>query len=72
MEIYMKPEPAFLRYKAREMIKDAGIENFSFDHDMLVMCGVRYVIEHCTCSDPDCGGVRLREADRGEIGPMLQ
>ena len=67
----MKPEPALLRYKAREMIKDAGIDNFSFDRDMLVLCGVRYAIEHCACTDPECGGVRLRKADLGEIGNLL-
>jgi hypothetical protein len=33
--------------------------NYTFDHDVLVMCGVRYTLAACNCGEPDCDGVRL-------------
>jgi hypothetical protein len=65
MEITMMIEPAHLLMRAREMAQSAGIDNVAFDRDMLVMCGVRYVVEQCACGDTECGGVRLRRASRG-------
>ena len=51
-----------LKAKARDKVERAGIANYSFDQDILVMCGVRYAIEACDCGEPDCDGVRLRKA----------
>ncbi len=51
-----------LKTMAQEKVERAGISNYSFDHDMLVMCGVRYMIEACRCGEPDCDGVSLRKA----------
>ena len=48
-----------LKARAREKVERAGISNYSFDHDVLVMCGVRYTIAACNCGEPDCDGVRL-------------
>lgn len=61
----MMIEPAHLLMKAREMAQHAGIDNVAFDRDMLVMCGIRYVVEQCACGDSECGGVRLRRAAGG-------
>ena len=41
------------------LLERAGISNYSFDQDILVMCGVRYTVEACDCGEPDCDGVRL-------------
>ncbi|AOF96210.1 hypothetical protein OVY48_17380 [Sphingobium sp. SA2] len=51
-----------LKAMAQEKVERAGISNYSFDRDTLVMCGVRYTLEACTCGEPDCDGVRLRKA----------
>ncbi len=48
-----------LKARAQEKIQRAGIANFSFDQDVLVMCGVRYALEACRCGEPECDGVRL-------------
>jgi hypothetical protein len=48
-----------LKARAQEKVERAGISNYSFDHDVLVMCGVRYTIAACNCGQPDCDGVRL-------------
>lgn len=53
-----------LKARAQEKIERAGIANYSFDRDDLVMCGVRYAIEICDCGEANCDGVRLRKADR--------
>jgi len=47
--------------QVRDMVKAAGIDNFRFDEGVLVMCGARYSIEKCGCTDPDCNGLRLRK-----------
>lgn len=51
-----------LKAMAQEKVERAGISNYSFDRDMLVMCGVRYTIEACQCGQSDCDGVSLRKA----------
>lgn len=51
-----------IKARAQEKVERAGISNYSFDQDILVMCGVRYAIEACECGEPDCDGVRLRKA----------
>lgn len=51
-----------LKAMAQEKVERAGISNYSFDRDTLVMCGVRYTLEACTCGEPGCDGVRLRKA----------
>ena len=38
-----------LKARAQEKVERAGISNYSFDQDVLVMCGVRYAIEACAC-----------------------
>ena len=53
-----------LKDRAQQKIERAGIANYSFDHDMLVMCGVRYTIAACECGELDCDGVRLQKAAR--------
>ncbi|MGC4251914.1 MAG: hypothetical protein QM605_10765 [Sphingobium sp.] len=60
-----------LKARAREKVERAGISNYSFDQDVLVMCGQRYVIEACDCGEPDCDGVRLSK-DVTIINPTLQ
>lgn len=50
-----------LKAKAQEKVERAGIANYSFDHDILVMCGIRYALEACSCGESDCDGVRLRK-----------
>ena len=60
-----------LKAKAQEKVERAGISNYSFDHDVLVMCGVRYTIEACNCGEPGCDGVRLRK-NATAIGRVLQ
>jgi hypothetical protein len=42
-----------LKARAQEKVERAGISNYSFDRDVLVMCGVRYAIEACECGEPD-------------------
>ncbi|EQB14503.1 hypothetical protein L288_01280 [Sphingobium quisquiliarum P25] len=51
-----------LKARAREKVERAGISNYSFDHDVLVMCGVRYTLAACSCGEPDCDGVRLERS----------
>jgi hypothetical protein len=65
-------ETSHLLQIAGNLVKDAGIDNFSFDKDMLVMCGVRYVIDACECGSDDCKGVRLRRAGALDSGSLLQ
>ncbi|MET0248100.1 MAG: hypothetical protein ABW164_00050 [Sphingobium sp.] len=48
-----------LKARAREKVERAGISNYSFDRDALVMCGMRYRYEDCACGDGECDGVRL-------------
>ena len=60
-----------LKARAQEKVERAGISNYSFDHDVLVMCGVRYMIEACSCGEADCDGVRLRK-DATAGGHILQ
>lgn len=60
-----------LKARAQEKVERAGISNYSFDHDVLVMCGVRYTLEACTCGDADCDGVRLRKTMTA-VGRVLQ
>ena len=60
-----------LKARAREKVERAGISNYSFDHDILVMCGVRYTIAACDCGEPDCDGVRL-EKDAAIMSRTLQ
>ena len=60
-----------LKIMAQEKVERAGISNYSFDNDVLVMCGVRYVIEACTCGGPDCDGVRLMR-DSGRVMRAVQ
>jgi hypothetical protein len=58
----MTPEPIDWADRVGEMVKAAGIDNFQFRDNMLVMCGVRYIIEQCECHDPGCNGLRLRRS----------
>lgn len=60
-----------LKARAQEKVERAGISNYSFDHDVLVMCGVRYTIAACECGEPECDGVRL-EKDATVAGRILQ
>ncbi|MEK7342191.1 MAG: hypothetical protein AABZ73_00025 [Pseudomonadota bacterium] len=60
-----------LKARAQEKVERAGISNYSFDQDILVMCGVRYAIEACDCGEPECDGVRLRK-NATAIGRILQ
>lgn len=68
---YMPLVDRFLRARAQEKVERAGISNYSFDHDVLVMCGVRYTIAACDCGEPDCDGVRL-EKDAALASRILQ
>ncbi|MDX3899678.1 MAG: hypothetical protein QHC40_04065 [Sphingobium sp.] len=63
-----------LKAMAQEKVERAGIANYSFDNDDLVMCGIRYAIEPCNCGEQDCDGVRLRKAERPQArsGTALQ
>ena len=60
-----------LRARAQEKVERAGISNYSFDRDVLVMCGVRYTIAACECGEPECDGVRL-EKDAAVASRILQ
>ncbi|WP_313808040.1 hypothetical protein [Sphingobium sp.] len=60
-----------LKARAQEKVERAGISNYSFDRDVLVMCGVRYTIAACDCGEPDCDGVRL-EKDAAVGSRILQ
>ena len=60
-----------LKARAQEKVERAGISNYSFDQDVLVMCGVRYTIESCECGEADCDGVRLRK-NATAMGRILQ
>ena len=60
-----------LKARAQEKIERAGIANYSFDSDMLVLCGVRYAIEACACGEADCDGVQLSRApDQRDAGTL--
>lgn len=61
-----------LKARAQEKIERAGIANYSFDRDVLVLCGVRYAIEACSCGEADCDGVRLNKAPAAIAGDTLQ
>jgi hypothetical protein len=50
-----------LKARAQEKVERAGISNYTFDQDVLVMCGVRYTIESCECGEADCDGVQLNK-----------
>jgi|GEM_PF-2833283 len=66
----MEAENTLLLAQVRDMVRAAGIDNFRFDNGVLVMCGARYAIEKCHCTDPDCNGLRLRkEAGSGDMPP---
>ena len=60
-----------LKARAQEKVERAGISNYTFDHDILVMCGVRYTIAACNCGEPDCDGVKL-ERSVNLASPILQ
>lgn len=60
-----------LKDRAQEKVERAGIANYSFDHDDLVMCGVRYAIEACDCGEPECDGVRLLKASDVQV-PLMR
>ncbi|MEC3911248.1 hypothetical protein U5A82_12460 [Sphingobium sp. CR2-8] len=60
-----------LKARAQEKVERAGISNYTFDQDVLVMCGVRYTIEFCECGEPECDGVRLNK-NILPIGNVLQ
>lgn len=60
-----------LKARAREKVERAGISNYSFDHDILVMCGVRYTLTACDCGEPECDGVRV-EKDAAIMRRTLQ
>lgn len=49
-----------LKIRVQEKIERAGIANYSFDADNLILCGVRYAIQACTCGESDCDGVQLQ------------
>jgi len=61
-----------LKARAQEKIERAGIANYSFDHDMLVLCGVRYALKACTCGQSDCDGVELLRVPYAQAGIALQ
>ena len=48
-----------LKARAQEKIERAGIAYYSFDQDVLILCGTRYMIEACSCGEADCDGVKL-------------
>ncbi|MGE4411815.1 MAG: hypothetical protein AB7D33_14795 [Sphingobium sp.] len=64
----MIPEQNSLAARVGEIMSAAGIDNFHLDGGILVMCGTRYAIEQCRCSDPGCNGLRLRREGGGEEG----
>ncbi|OYW87249.1 MAG: hypothetical protein B7Z20_05545 [Sphingobium sp. 32-64-5] len=67
----MKPERKSIAARVREIVSAAGIDNFHMDNNILVMCGIRYLVEGCECDDPDCNGLRLRREDgRDERRPI--
>lgn len=49
-----------LKARAQEKIERAGIANYSFDADNLILCGVRYTIQACACGEQHCDGVQLQ------------
>jgi len=55
--------------QVREIVSAAGIDNFHIENNILIMCGIRYVVEKCGCDDPECHGLRLhREEGRDQKG----
>lgn len=61
-----------LKARAQQKIERAGIANFSFDQDDLVLCGVRYHLKACECGEPDCDGVELLRAPSANGAATLQ
>lgn len=61
-----------LKARAQEKIQRAGIANFSFDRDVLVLCGVRYSLKACECGEPDCDGVELLKTPAADGATTLQ
>lgn len=59
-----------LKMRVEDLVRAAGIENFRFERNVLVMCGVRYAIEPCLCGEPGCHGLRLRR--KGGAWPAPQ
>lgn len=64
----MTPDMSNLSDHIAELVQAAGIDNFRIENNVLVMCGVRYVVERCDCDDPMCNGVRLTPHDGGKAG----
>ena len=60
-----------LKARAMEKVERAGISNYSFDEDVLVMCGIRYTIDVCDCGEANCDGVKLTR-HRAAINRNLQ
>lgn len=63
----MTPDFNTLSDQISELVQAAGIDNFRIENNILVMCGVRYIVEGCDCDDPKCNGLRLRR-DEGLSG----
>jgi len=59
----MRPEVTSIAARVREIVSAAGIDNFHMEEGVLVMCGVRYMVERCGCDDPQCNGIRLERED---------
>jgi hypothetical protein len=57
-----------LKARAQQKIERAGIANYSFDQDVLVMCGIRYEIRACACGEADCDGVQLNRTPYTGLG----
>lgn len=68
--IVREPEMS-LKAMAQEKIERAGIANYSFDEDKLILCGVRYAINACSCGETDCDGVQLQRVADAD-GATLQ
>lgn len=49
-----------LKAMAQEKIERAGIANYFFDDDKLILCGIPYTIDACSCGHSDCDGVQLQ------------
>jgi len=59
-----------LKAMAQEKIERAGISNFAFQDEMLILCGTHYHVEPCNCGASDCDGVQLRPVSGGSIGTI--
>jgi len=64
----MTPELSNLYARVGDLVKSAGIDNFHFENNILLMCGVRYAVESCECDDPECCGLTLRRTSDGPGG----